>query len=213
MARDGAGAAPWVPAHGGLPALRDALHDCRGCDLWEHATQPVPGAGAVDAPLVVVGEQPGDQEDRAGEPFVGPAGHLLDRALDEAGIAREVVYRTNAVKHFRFTTRGKRRIHESPARWQVAACGPWLLAELERVAPRVVVLLGATAGQAVHGPSLRVGAVRGTVMPWPLERLPLPEPPEAVVTTVHPSAVLRSRTREQDYTALVADLSVAAAAL
>ncbi|MDR6864746.1 DNA polymerase [Phycicoccus sp. 3266] len=167
----------------------------------------------MDAPLVVVGEQPGDQEDRSGEPFVGPAGRLLDRALEAAGIDREVVYRTNAVKHFRFTTRGKRRIHESPSRWQVTACGPWLLAELERVGPRVVVLLGATAGQAVHGPSLRVGAVRGRVMPWPSDRLPLPEPPEAVVTTVHPSAVLRSRARDEDFAALVADLSVAAAAL
>jgi DNA polymerase len=209
----GPGAEPWVRGSGGLSALREALTRCRGCDLWEDATQPVPGEGAADAAMVLVGEQPGDREDLAGEPFVGPAGHLLDRALDEAGIAREVVYRTNAVKHFRFTTRGKRRIHESPARWQVAACGPWLLAELERVAPRVVVLLGATAGQAVHGPSLRVGRVRGTVMSWPGDRLPLAEPPEAVVTTVHPSSVLRSRTREEDFAAFVADLEVAAAAL
>jgi DNA polymerase len=157
---------------------------------------------------MVVGEQPGDQEDLAGRPFVGPAGQLLDRALARAGFDPAGVYRTNAVKHFRFTQRGKRRIHEGPSRWHVAACEPWLLGELGAVRPSVVVLLGATAGQAVFGPSFRVGAMRGRRLDWPAEH-PSPWAPPAVVATTHPSSVLRSRTRDEALSALVADLAVA----
>ncbi len=207
------GAADWLPRDRSLPALRHAVQACRGCDLYRDATQAVPGDGPAGAALVLVGEQPGDKEDLAGAPFVGPAGRLLDQALDAAGISPDVVYRTNAVKHFRFATKGKRRIHESPTRWHVAACAPWLLAELDEVRPRGVALLGATAGKAVFGPSFQVGAVRGSLTPWPTQRLPIQRPPEWVLATVHPSAVLRSRSRDADFAALVADLRVAAGAL
>jgi uracil-DNA glycosylase family protein len=204
------GAQPFVPESGSLDASRLVVQGCRGCDLYRNATQAVFGRGPEDARLALVGEQPGDREDVAGEPFVGPAGRLLDGALEAAGLARDEVYLTNAVKHFRHEgTRGKQRIHKSPARWQVAACEPWLLAELDAVRPAVVVLLGATAGQAVFGPSFRVGATRGRPVPWPEERLTLAEPPMCVATT-HPSSVLRSRTRDADLAALVADLRVAA---
>ena len=208
------GADPWVPTERSLAAIRSQARACRGCDLYRDATQVVVGDGPERAPLMVVGEQPGDKEDLAGEPFVGPAGRLLDRALQEAGIEPRSVFRTNAVKHFRFSgTRGRQRIHTSPSRWQVAACEPWLLAELETVRPHVVVLLGATAGQAVLGPSFRVGAHRGEVLPWPHERHRLAASPQAVVATTHPSAVLRSRQRDEDFGSLVADLRVAASAL
>lgn len=171
------------------------------------------GDGRVDADLVLVGEQPGDQEDRRGLPFVGPAGRLLDQALDQAGIDPARVYTTNAVKHFRFQgTRGKQRIHKSPSRWHVAACGPWLLAELSLVEPHGVVLLGATAGQAVHGSGFRVGADRGVLRPWP-DVLPLTHPPAWTLGTAHPSSVLRSRNREGELALLVADLRTAASAL
>lgn len=206
------GAGPWVPADTSIDRLRDAAQSCEGCDLYRDATQAVMGRGAVGARFALVGEQPGDREDLEGEPFVGPAGRLLDKALDQAGIAQEVVYRTNAVKHFRFTARGKQRIHKSPARWQVSACQPWLLAELDQVRPRVVVLLGATAGRAVYGSGFRVTKSRGQVLAWPAEDLPLAAPPAAVVATAHPSSVLRSRNRDADLAALVADLQVAAAA-
>ena len=205
------GAQPFVPESASLGASRLAVQSCRGCDLYRDATQAVFGQGPDDARVALVGEQPGDREDVAGEPFVGPAGRLLDGALEAAGLAREEVYLTNAVKHFRHQgTRGKQRIHKSPARWQVAACQPWLLTELDAVRPAVVVLLGATAGQAVYGPTFRVGASRGTALPWPQERLTLPAPPVCVATT-HPSAVLRSRTRDADLEALVSDLRAAAA--
>jgi uracil-DNA glycosylase family protein len=205
------GAQPFVPESGSLGASRLAVQSCRGCDLYQDATQAVFGQGPDDARVALVGEQPGDREDVAGEPFVGPAGRLLDGALEAAGLAREEVYLTNAVKHFRHEgTRGKQRIHKSPARWQVAACQPWLLTELDAVRPTVVVLLGATAGQAVYGPTFRVGASRGTALPWPQERLTLAAPPVCVATT-HPSAVLRSRTRDADLEALVSDLRAAAA--
>ncbi len=205
------GAQPFVPESGSLGASRLAVQSCRGCDLYRDATQAVFGQGPDDARVALVGEQPGDREDVAGEPFVGPAGRLLDGALEAAGLAREEVYLTNAVKHFRHEgTRGKQRIHKSPARWQVAACQPWLLTELDAVRPAVVVLLGATAGQAVYGPTFRVGASRGTALPWPQERLTLAAPPVCVATT-HPSAVLRSRTRDADLEALVSDLRAAAA--
>jgi uracil-DNA glycosylase family protein len=205
------GAAPFLPDDESLDGARAAVQACRGCDLYRDATQAVFGDGPGTARMMLVGEQPGDHEDREGEPFVGPAGRLLDGALTAAGLARDDVYLTNAVKHFRHEgTRGKQRIHKSPARWQVAACEPWLLTELEAVRPSVVVLLGATAGQAVYGPSFRVGTVRGRPRPWPAERLALSTPP-ICVATVHPSAVLRSRTRDADLEALVADLRAAAA--
>ena len=211
-ATDSPGAAPYVPTAGSWQVLADAVGACRGCDLHRDATQAVFGEGPIGARMALVGEQPGDQEDRVGEPFVGPAGRLLDSALDEAGLSRSEVYLTNAVKHFRFTRpKGKQRIHKSPARWQVAACQPWLLAELERVQPRVVVLLGATAAQAVFGSSFRVTQMRGSVMPWPSDRLALAHPPRCVATT-HPAAVLRSRQRDKDLAALIGDLRVAAAA-
>jgi uracil-DNA glycosylase len=213
-ARGQKGAEEWIP-HRLTPATIDAgLQECRGCDLWERATQGVPGAGSTDADVVLLGEQPGDQEDLAGEPFVGPAGRLLDKALSAAGIAPDRTFRTNAVHHFRWSgTRGKQRIHKGPSAWQVAACGPWMVAELELVAPAGLVILGATAGKAVYGSSFRVGETRGRRQDFP-ETLPGGVAPRHrpawVLPTTHPSSVLRSRDREADYEALVADLRVAA---
>ena len=198
-----------MPPEPELPALATAVQDCRGCDLFRDATQAVMGHGPHDAQLMLVGEQPGDREDLAGEPFVGPAGRLLDDALAAAGIEPASTFRTNAVKHFRFVDRGGKRIHKSPARWQVAKCHPWLLAELESVRPGVVVLLGSTAGQAVFGPSFRVGVSRGRPLSWP-EDMGSPAP-GLVVATAHPASVLRSRERDRDLAALVDDLRVAAA--
>jgi uracil-DNA glycosylase family protein len=207
------GAQAWVPAGADLEALRSAAQDCRGCELYRDATQAVVGEGPVDAPLVVLGEQPGDKEDLAGEPFVGPAGKLLDRALAEAGLDPASVFRTNVVKHFRFAgTRGKQRIHKSPSRVHVSACGPWLVAELAAVRPEGVVVLGGTAGKALFGSSFRVGETRGRLVDWP-SSFPVEQPPAWVLPTTHPSAVLRSRQREEDLAALVADLRVAASAL
>ena len=202
------GAQAWVPAGADLDDLASAAHECRGCDLWEHATQVVMGSGPPRARTMLVGEQPGDREDLTGEPFVGPAGRLLDDALEAAGIEPASVYRTNAVKHFRFVDRGHKRVHKSPARWQVAKCQPWLLAELEALHPSTVVLLGATAGQSVYGASFRVGTSRGTPLDWPTT---MGGPtPHLVLATAHPSAVLRSRQRDEDFAALVADLRLAA---
>ena len=162
---------------------------------------------------MIVGEQPGDQEDRQGRPFVGPAGRLLARALDEAGVDAASVFRTNAVKHFRWEpSRSGKRLHKGPSRMHVAACGPWLVAEVDLVQPRGVVLLGATAGAAVYGASFRVGSSRGRRLDWPDLEAPAHVPDWALATT-HPSAVLRSRQREQDFGALVDDLAVAAALL
>ena len=207
------GAASWVPDTHTLDSLRAAMQECRGCELYRDATQAVPGDGATDAAVMLVGEQPGDHEDQAGEPFVGPAGRLLDKALAEAGIPPERVFETNAVKHFRFSgTRGKQRIHKSPDRVHIAACQPWLLAELDMVHPTGVVLLGGTAGKAVYGSSFRVGEARGKLRDWP-EALSSEGAPSWVLATTHPSAVLRSRDRDRDYAALVADLHVAAQAL
>jgi uracil-DNA glycosylase family protein len=206
-----------VPDHPTYDALSEAVQDCRGCELFQEATQAVMGGGALDARLVLLGEQPGDREDVEGEPFVGPAGRLLDRAMADAGLDREAVYLTNAVKHFRWSgTRGKRRIHQNPSQWHIAACGPWLVAELDLLRPEGLVLLGATAGKAVYGASFRVGESRGRPADFPAE---LPghhrpgHPPAWVLATTHPSAVLRSRDRDADYERLVADLRVAAAAL
>lgn len=207
------GAQQWVPDRLSLRALREASQDCRGCELYQDATQAVMGDGPLRAGLMVVGEQPGDKEDLAGEPFVGPAGRLLDWALDEAGIDPGSVFRTNAVKHFRFAgTRGKQRIHKSPSRVHVAACGPWLVAELTLVRPTGVVLLGSTAGQAVFGPDFRVGTCRGRLLEWPAE-YDVRRAPDWVLATTHPSAVLRSRRRDEDLAALVADLKLAATTL
>ena len=186
-----------------LDALRDAARGCTGCELGAPATQTVFGVGPASAWLMLVGEQPGDKEDLAGEPFVGPAGRLLDRALEQAGITRDETYVTNAVKHFRFERRGSRRIHKTPAVAHVRACRPWLDAELRLVRPAVVATLGATAAKALLGSRFRITESRGTVLEW--EGV-------ALVPTVHPSAILRLDPDDRDaaFDALVADLTVAA---
>ena len=189
----------------GLAELRQAAASCRGCDLWERATQTVFGEGAEHSRMMLIGEQPGDQEDLQGKPFVGPAGRVLERGLDEAGIDRRRVYVTNAVKHFRWTPRGKRRLHEKPNAGQVRACRPWLEAEIEVVGPRMLVLLGATAAQSVMGPSFRVSKQRGQVLQSPFG---IP-----AVATVHPSSILRAiddESREAATASFIADLKVAA---
>jgi DNA polymerase len=170
------------------------------------------GAGRARAELLVLGEQPGDREDRAGKPFVGPAGKLLDRALADAGIEPGSVYRTNVVKHFRFETRGKQRIHKGPSRVHVTACGPWLVAELDLVRPTGVVVLGGTAGKAIYGSGFKVGEARGELRSWP-DGSEDHHRPEWVLPTTHPSAVLRSRNRDEDYQRLMDDLGVAATLL
>jgi DNA polymerase len=187
-----------------LDRLAREAAGCQACDLYRNATQTVFGEGAAHARLFLVGEQPGDQEDKAGEPFVGPAGHILDRALADSGLARDDVYVTNAVKHFKWTAKGKRRIHQRPSAREVAACKQWLCAELAAVDPEVVVVLGATAGQALFGSRFRVGASRGQVLDYE---------GRAAVATIHPSAVLRVQgpgDREEQYAGLVADLRRAA---
>ncbi|GAB2680638.1 UdgX family uracil-DNA binding protein [Thalassiella azotivora] len=205
------GAQQWVPSGGrvGVSTLRRAAEACRGCELYQDATQVVFSSGPARARMVLVGEQPGDVEDREGEPFVGPAGRLLRKALAEAGLDAGTVYLTNAVKHFRFTpTRGRRRLHRTPDLAHLTACRPWLDKELAVVRPEVVVLLGATAAKAVYGSSFAVTRQRGVVMAWPS-----PSGPQAVAT-VHPSAVLRARDRRDEaFDGLVQDLAVAAAAL
>jgi DNA polymerase len=203
-------AEPFVPEGAGLDELRRAADGCRGCPLHRDATRTVFGAGDEHARVMLVGEQPGDQEDRQGRPFVGPAGKLLDRALAEAGIDPGQAYVTNAVKHFKFTQAGpgKRRIHKSPTRRETTACGPWLAAELALVRPELLVVLGATAGKALLGPSFRVTRVRGTVLEEEIHGRP-----ERLVPTVHPSSVLRADDREAAYRGLVSDLAVAARAL
>lgn len=183
---------------------------CRACPLWEHATQTVFGQGAIPARVMLVGEQPGDKEDIAGEPFVGPAGQILDRALEEAGIGREAAFVTNVVKHFKWrpAPSGKRRLHETPTRAEVGACLPWVEAELGLVKPEALVLLGATATRALAGPSVSVTKDHGRPLDSDLARV--------VVTTIHPSAALRSRDsaeRQQRIAGLVADLRVVADAL
>ncbi|UMG91523.1 UdgX family uracil-DNA binding protein [Nocardioides sp. TF02-7] len=213
MAEERPGAQQWVPSDPTLADLRSAVQECRGCELYRDATQGVMGEGRPDAPLVLLGEQPGDREDVEGEPFVGPAGKLLDRALGDAGIDPDDVFRTNVVKHFRWKgLRGKRRIHQSPHKAHVEACGPWLDAELRLVRPTGVVLLGGTAGKAVYGSSFKVGETRGRLIEWPDTR-PLAHQPAWVLTTTHPSAVLRTDDRDAAYAALVDDLRVAAAQL
>jgi uracil-DNA glycosylase len=199
-----ASAAAFLPDRRSLPALRAAATGCRGCALWADATQTVFGEGAKAARAMFVGEQPGDQEDRSGRPFVGPAGRLLDDALEAAGIDRAHVYVTNAVKHFKWRARGKRRIHQKPNWTETSACRPWLEAELDVVRPRVLVLLGATAAQSLLGRDFRVTAHRGELIESDLA--------EAVTATVHPSSILRGKPeeREASFAAFVDDLGVVA---
>jgi DNA polymerase len=198
-------AAPLVPDEASLPKLREAAADCQACDLWKTGTQTVFGEGARAAEIVFVGEQPGDKEDLAGKPFVGPAGRVLDEALELAGIDRKLAYVTNAVKHFKWQARGKRRIHQKPNWAELAACRPWLDAELDVVKPKVLVALGATAAQALLGRQFRVTKQRGE----PIESELAPH----VVATVHPSSILRQETDEDRAEAMkefVADLKVVA---
>ena len=178
------GAESFLPTRKSLPALRAAVPTCRGCPLYAGATQVVFGEGSVDARIMFIGEQPGDSEDLAGRPFVGPAGKLLDMALEVANIDRKDVYVTNAVKHFKYTRRGKKRIHDKPTRYEIGACRPWLDSELEVVAPEIVVLLGATAAQSLLGSSFRVTKVRGQALETELAKY--------TFATVHPSSVLRA---------------------
>jgi uracil-DNA glycosylase family protein len=191
-------AAEYLPERRSLEALRDAAAVCRGCELWRTATQTVFGEGPDGAAVLFVGEQPGDQEDQQGRPFVGPAGRLFDQALEEVGIDRTQVYVTNAVKHFKWQPRGKRRIHQKPNWAEMTACRPWLDAELAVVKPRVLVALGATAGQALLGRQFRVTKQRGELIDSPLA--------EYVLATVHPSAILRAEDRDREYEGFVADL-------
>ncbi len=197
-------AAPLVPERASLPKLREAAAGCTACDLYKTGTQTVFGEGSSDAEVMFVGEVPGDQEDLAGKPFVGPAGRLLDEALVDAGIDRKAVYVTNVVKHFKWQGRGKRRIHQKPNWSEIAACRPWLEAELDVVQPRVLVCLGATAAQALLGRQFRVTRERGR----PVES----ELAVHVIATIHPSSILRGdpETRDQEYAAFVQDLKVVA---
>jgi uracil-DNA glycosylase len=198
-------AAPLIPERPTLKKLKEAAAGCRACDLWKTGTQTVFGEGLTKAEIVLVGEQPGDQEDLAGKPFVGPAGRLLDKALEEAGIDRKLAYVTNVVKHFKWQPRGKRRIHQKPNAAEVAACRPWLEAELSLLKPKVLVCLGATAAQALLGRQFRVSQSRGV----PVESDLAP----VVMATVHPSAILRSDDREAEMALLVEDLRHVAEAL
>jgi uracil-DNA glycosylase family protein len=201
-------ARPFVPERGGLKALREAAAGCRGCHLWRPATQSVFGEGKKGARVMLVGEQPGDREDRAGRPFVGPAGRELDRGLQAAGIGRDDAYVTNVVKHFKFTERGGRRIHQTPKRFEIEACRPWLDAELEQVRPEALVLLGATAAKALLGASFRVTRQRGELLESELAPI--------VSATVHPSAILRApdeRARSAEREGFAADLRVVAEAI
>jgi DNA polymerase len=198
-------AAPFLPARLSLQSLRTASQECRGCDLYKHATQAVLGSGARSARIMMVGEQPGDQEDRQGQPFVGPAGRMLDRALDEVGIPREEVYVTNAVKHFKHTQRGKRRIHARPSAAEVRACRPWLEAEIQIVRPSMIVALGATAAMSLFGPDFRVTKRRGVpfASPWAAWSM----------ATVHPSSLLRApdeAARRAAWSSFISDLGVLA---
>ncbi|TYB52769.1 UdgX family uracil-DNA binding protein [Nonomuraea sp. PA05] len=202
MVKDGNnGAAEFLPDRLDLDSLRTAAACCEGCDLYRNATRTVFGEGPRQARFMLVGEQPGDQEDRQGHPFVGPAGRILDKGLQEAGIQRDDVYLTNAVKHFSFTPRGKRRIHQKPTASEIDACRPWLDAELAAVRPEVVVVLGATAARSLLGRSFKVTRHRG-------EAVPLGD--ALAVATIHPSAVLRAPDRDAAYAGFLADLQAAA---
>ena len=195
---DGDTAAALIPPKPTLRKVAEAAKGCRACDLWRSGTQTVFGEGRAKAELMLVGEQPGDQEDLAGRPFVGPAGKLLDQVLEEAGIDRELAYVTNVVKHFKWQPRGKRRIHQKPNAAEIAACRPWLDAELALIKPEVLVCLGATAAQALLGRQFRVSRDRGV----PVESDLAP----VVMATVHPSSILRSENRDEETALLVEDL-------
>jgi uracil-DNA glycosylase len=191
-----------------LQQVREEAAACRDCPLWKDATQTVFGEGTIDARIMLVGEQPGDQEDKQGHPFVGPAGKVLDQALANAEIARTTVFTTNAVKHFKYRMRGKRRIHQRPSVGEVTACRQWLTAEIELLAPEVIVAMGATAAHSLFGRATPIGANRGAIL-----QTPLFEPP--VLVTAHPSSVLRERNhdaRHEALQALSADLRLAARA-
>jgi uracil-DNA glycosylase len=194
-------ASAFIPDRLTMSALREAAQHCEGCPLYANATQAVFGEGKLGSDVMLVGETPGDQEDLAGAPFVGPAGKLLDRALDEAGIDRSKTYVTNAVKHFKWKARGTRRIHDKPTWTEQMACRPWVEAEIALVKPRALVLMGATAAQSLLGKNFRVTQNRGTRLDSDLAEL--------VTATIHPSAVLRSDDREAMFAGLVADLRIA----
>ncbi|MFD2764657.1 UdgX family uracil-DNA binding protein [Micromonospora eburnea] len=223
------GAQEFIPPQADtIDQLRTAAAGCQGCELYRDASQTVFGRGDESARVVFVGEQPGDMEDQKGLPFVGPAGRVLRRAVDDAGIEPGHIYLTNAVKHFRFELRGKRRIHQTPDRVHITACRPWLVAEFARLRPEVVVVLGATAAKALLGPTFRVTRQRGELMPWPaaaqrpedFTRVPVDNtgkvadaPDAQLLATIHPSAVLRADNQDVAYDGLVADLKIAARAL
>lgn len=203
MRRPSRSAAQFLPVTLTIPSLQQAAVSCTGCDLYQRATQTVFGEGSVYAPIMLIGEQPGDQEDQTGQPFVGPAGNILDKALAEVGIARGDVYVTNAVKHFKWEPQGKRRKHKKPSASEIAACRPWLEAEIQTVQPRVVVCLGVTAAQSVFRKAVRLNELRGR--PW--------HTPVAsnVFVTIHPSAVLRfpeATQRREEYHRFVEDLQM-----
>ena len=201
-------ATPFLPERRSLKALREAAAGCRGCHLWRGATQTVFGEGRKASRIMLVGEQPGDREDRAGEPFVGPAGRELDRGLEAAGIDRADAYVTNVVKHFKFEERGRRRIHQTPKRFEIDACTPWLEEELKVVKPEALVLLGATAAKALLGSSFRVTQHRGELLESDLAPI--------VTATIHPSAILRGSddaSRQEEREAFAEDLRVVAQAL
>ena len=201
-------ATPFLPERRNLEALREAAAGCRGCHLWRGATQTVFGEGLKRSRMMLVGEQPGDREDREGKPFVGPAGRELDKALEAAGIARSEAYVTNVVKHFKFEQRGKRRIHQTPKRFEIEACRPWLDEELRLVSPEALVLLGATAAKALLGSSFRLTHHRGELLDSDLAPI--------VTATIHPSAILRQRddeSRAAEREAFTEDLGVVARAL
>jgi len=200
---DGDGtAAPLIPARPTLKKLRETAAGCKACPLWQTGTQTVFGEGAAKADVVFVGEQPGDREDLEGRPFVGPAGRLLDQALEEAGIDRTQVYVTNVVKHFKWKPQGKRRIHQKPNWREIAACRPWLDAEVAVLKPRVLVCLGATAAQALLGRDFRVSRQRGKLVESPLA--------EKTIATVHPSSILRAEDRDLQFAEFVRDLKTIA---
>jgi uracil-DNA glycosylase len=208
VATDAGTAAPLVPKRPTLPTLREAAAGCQACPLWRTGTQTVFGEGARAAEVMLVGEQPGDKEDLAGRPFVGPAGRVLDDGLAEAGIDRRLAYVTNVVKHFKWVGKGKRRIHAKPNSSEIAACRPWLDAELAVVEPRVLVCLGATAAQALLGRDFRVTKQRGELIDSPLAPF--------ATATVHPSSILRApdeAARQAEYAAFVDDLRVVAGLL
>jgi uracil-DNA glycosylase len=197
-------AAPYVPAEHTVEAIRATLPSCKGCELYRHATQAVPGEGSLSSRIMLVGEQPGDREDLVGQPFVGPAGLLLDEILKQLGIDRTTMYVTNAVKHFKFVQRGKTRLHENPRMSEITACRPWLLAELDALKPTVVVCLGASAAKSLFGGTFELMKSRGKVLSTPYA--------ERVIATVHPSALLRARdedTRTKLRSMLEADLTLA----